>query len=76
MIRLETLEPGTQFRVPGDDAIYTLERVNYTRAIVHSNKTTTRTFEVPDEKTGAMKRVTITRPVVKDVAPGMEVELL
>jgi hypothetical protein len=74
--RLEDLEPGTRFRLSYDDAVYTLESVNFTRAVIHSDKTATRTFEVPDKETGEMKRVTITKPIVKDVSPAMEVEVL
>jgi hypothetical protein len=74
--RLEDLEPGTRFRVSHDDAEYTLASVSFTRAIIHSNKTATRTFEVTDKVTGETKRVTVTKPIVKEVAPGMEVEVL
>jgi hypothetical protein len=74
--RLEDLEPGTRFTVAHDDATYTLASVNFTRAVIHSDKTATRTFEVTDKETGEMKRVIVTRPIVKEVAPGMEVEVL
>jgi hypothetical protein len=74
---LEDLAPGTRFTVAHDpDAIYTLVTVNFTRAIIHSNKMATRTFEVPDKETGEMKRITVTKPIVKEVAPAMEVEVL
>ena len=75
LVRLENLTPGTCFRYPGETSINTLVSVGYTWAKVDMHKNITRTFEVVDKLTGEPKTITVTKPFIKEVAPGAEVEV-
>ena len=76
LVRLESLLPGTRFRFPGEENVNTLDSITFTRAVVHTGKTTTRIFSVTDKETGEVKNVTVTKPLIKEVAPGAEVEVV
>ena len=76
LVRLENLTPGTRFRYPGEESINTLVSVGYTWAKVDMHKNITRSFDVVDKLTGEPETITVTKPVIKDVAPGTEVEVV